>query len=198
MEAIKMQAAAKKGTPDKPIHNFRASKSVDRLISWYWGTSCDGFWSSKFVKGPVGRWVKVHILSNGCKLAGISPYRRKLKELYLERCAIEQVTYLLSKQAIVRRNIGLKINMLLNLLQGSVPSTKHQITWTITQYWIWQSCNIKLILKIFRRISGISCIFDLSNGNIAWLAVDFSFFFFVFKWAVGSCKNFAYTLLILI
>ena len=189
MEAIKMQAAAKKVLPTNPS---TISEPRNPSIGWFHaigGTSCDGFWSSKFVKGPVGRWVKVHILSNGCKLAGISPYRRKLKELYLERCAIEQVTYLLSKQAIVGRKICLKINMLLNLLQGSVPSTKHQITWTITQYWIWQSCNIKLILKIFRRISGISCIFDLSNGNIAWLAVDFSFFFLFLSGRLGVVKT---------
>ena len=39
---------------DKPFPNFKASKSVDRRTLCSSGTSCDGFYSSKIVKGLVG------------------------------------------------------------------------------------------------------------------------------------------------
>ena len=40
--------------PDRPFHSFRAASSGDRGILCSSGTSCDGFWTSKFVKGSVG------------------------------------------------------------------------------------------------------------------------------------------------
>ena len=40
--------------PDELFHNFRASRSGDRRVLCYSGTSCDGFWSSEIVKGFVG------------------------------------------------------------------------------------------------------------------------------------------------
>ena len=40
--------------PDRPFRNFRASKSVDRRKLCSSLTSCDGFWSSRIVKGLVG------------------------------------------------------------------------------------------------------------------------------------------------
>ena len=42
-------------TPYGPFHTCRASKSGDRRIIYYSGTWCDGFWSSKVVKGSVGQ-----------------------------------------------------------------------------------------------------------------------------------------------
>ena len=41
--------------PDEPFPYFRAWKYVDRLILCSSRTSCDGFWSSKIVKGLVGK-----------------------------------------------------------------------------------------------------------------------------------------------
>ena len=41
-------------SPDKPFHNFRASRSGDRRILWSPQTSFDGFCSSRNVKGFVG------------------------------------------------------------------------------------------------------------------------------------------------
>ena len=43
--------------PGVPFHNFRASKSVDRLISYCSGMSRDGLKSSKNVKGLVVMWL---------------------------------------------------------------------------------------------------------------------------------------------
>ena len=40
--------------PDEPFHNIGALKSVDRRILCSSGTSCEGFKSSKIVKGLVG------------------------------------------------------------------------------------------------------------------------------------------------
>ena len=40
--------------PDRPFHNFRASRSGDR---WILCRSGDGFWSSKIVKGTVGSYI---------------------------------------------------------------------------------------------------------------------------------------------
>ena len=41
--------------PDEPFHNFRASRSGDQRVLCTSRTSCYGFWSSKIVKGFVGR-----------------------------------------------------------------------------------------------------------------------------------------------
>ena len=42
-------------TPNRPFHNFRASKSGDRLILCCSETSSDGeFWGSKVARGSVG------------------------------------------------------------------------------------------------------------------------------------------------
>ena len=47
-------SSARWALPDEPFHNFRASRSGDRQMLCSSGTSCDGFWSSKIVKGFVG------------------------------------------------------------------------------------------------------------------------------------------------
>ena len=39
------------GLPDRPFHNCRASKSVDRQFQ---ATSLDGYWITGIVKGSVG------------------------------------------------------------------------------------------------------------------------------------------------
>ena len=41
-------------SPDEPFPNFRASRSGDRRTLCSSGSSCDGFWSYKIVKGFVG------------------------------------------------------------------------------------------------------------------------------------------------
>ena len=51
------------GEPDRLFDNFRASKSGDRPISSSPGISCDGFWSSKVVERPVGKWIKNRMTS---------------------------------------------------------------------------------------------------------------------------------------
>ena len=40
--------------PDRPFHNFIASRLGDRRILFSIRTSCDGFWSPKIVKRSVG------------------------------------------------------------------------------------------------------------------------------------------------
>ena len=52
----------KQQLPDRPLHHFRASKSVDRRTLWCSETSMDGFRVSKIVKGWGGRfpWKSDH------------------------------------------------------------------------------------------------------------------------------------------
>ena len=56
LEAIeeKKKRRQVRSLPGEPFHNFRASRPGDRPILCSSGTSCDGFWSSKIVKGFVG------------------------------------------------------------------------------------------------------------------------------------------------
>ena len=49
--------------PDKPFHNFRASKSVFRRSRTIKNSSIHGFWGSKIVKGFVGYLSRVEGLN---------------------------------------------------------------------------------------------------------------------------------------
>ena len=52
--AIKNPPTKTNSPPDRPFRNFRAWRSGDQQILCSSVTSCDGFWSSKIVKGSVG------------------------------------------------------------------------------------------------------------------------------------------------
>ena len=43
------------------FHNFQAFRSGDRRVLFSSETSCDEFWSTKFVKGPVGNRNLIHL-----------------------------------------------------------------------------------------------------------------------------------------
>ena len=74
--------------PDEPFHNFRASKSGDRLLLCSSGPSSDGFWGSKVVKGSVGSarssnklWAHYIIAQKPSSFSSSKmPYKRRLGE----------------------------------------------------------------------------------------------------------------------
>ena len=63
--------------PDRPFHNSRTLWPEDRRILLSSGTSQDGFWRSKFVKGSVGLagYTAMHVVSSGKFQSTIDPLR---------------------------------------------------------------------------------------------------------------------------
>ena len=97
---------------DRPFHNFKTSRSGDKRILFSSGTSYDGFWSFKIVKGSVGLFnshncSRSFILRESAllffKAILISDYF--IKSEWLATMANETTRYTVEKVVVVKRDV---------------------------------------------------------------------------------------------